>query len=138
MHPTLRLVLWAGAALTLLATLAGLALLWLLVGAAQGTVDLHVNDAPLLLQDWGHWPQLPDGQHALGAAAWLLGAVVLLVTLPMVYLTMLLLGALGGALGLAGVLLALGLVVLLALSPLWLVALALWLILRRGREPLRA
>jgi hypothetical protein len=138
MHPTLRFVLWAGAALTLLATVAGLALLWMLVGAAHGNVDIRVNGAPLLLHDWGGWPQLPAWQPALGAAAWLLGAVVLLVALPVVFLTMLLLGAVGGALGLAGVLLALGLVALLALSPLWLVALALWLILRRRGAPLRA
>jgi len=149
MNPILRTLLWIGAGLTLLSTVAMLALLVWLVGTAQGSFDFRFNGEPLAwpvwpaLPDWsawGHWLSSldwPQWQGAFGAVAAVLVAGAMLVAVPAMFLLALLLGALFSAVGVAGVLLAMALLAGMALSPLWLGVLVLWLLLRR-RRPSRA
>ena len=142
MNPTLRTLLWIGAGLTLLATVAALLLLWWLVGAAHGNFDVRFNGEPLAWPDWSGWSSWRDGIHAsdwsgvLAAAAAVAGGLLMLVAVPALFVLALLLGALFSALGMAGVLLALALMAALALSPVWLPVLVLWLALRK--RPARA
>jgi hypothetical protein len=130
MNSTLRALLWIGAGLTLAATVAALALLWWLVGGAQGHFGLQLDGDPLMWRGWlHHW----DWQPAWAAVAGLVVAVLMLLAFPAVFLLALLASALFGALGVAGVLLAVAMMAALALSPLWLAVLVLWLLLRRRR-----
>jgi hypothetical protein len=135
MNPVLRTTLWVGVGLALAATTLALMLLWLLFGAAQGGIDIRVNGQPLVLPEWPpFWQEWPA---AMGAGAALLDALLLAVAVPVILLTALALGALGalgGAAGIAGVFLAVGLVALLVLSPVWLPLLLVWLLLRRRRS----
>jgi hypothetical protein len=132
MNPVLRTTLWVGVGLALAATTLALMLLWLLFGAAQGGIDIRVNGQPLVLPEWPpFWQEWPA---AMGAGAALLGVLLLAVAVPVILLTALSLGALGGAAGIAGVFLAVGLVALLVLSPVWLPLLLAWLLLRRRRS----
>lgn len=150
MNPTLRTLLWIGAGLTLLSTVAMLALLVWLVGTAQGSFDFRFNGEPLVWPVWPVWPDWPDWsgweqwrgaldwpqwQGAFGAVAAVLFAGAMLVAVPAMFLLALLLGALFSAVGVAGVLLAVALLAAMALSPLWLVVLLLWLVLRRKLAP---
>ena len=149
MNPTLRILLWIAAGLTLLCTVAMLALLLWLVGTAQGHFDFRFNGEPLAwpvwpaLPDWSAWGQWlsslgwPQWQGAFGAVAAVLVAGAMLVAVPAMFLLALLLGALFGAVGVAGALLAMALLAGMALSPLWLGLLVMWLLLRR-RRPARA
>lgn len=136
MNRTLRITLWAGAALTLLAAAAALLMLWWLFGAGHGAVDVRINGQPLALPEWPFWRDghgTPDWPGALGVGGALLGALALGVAVPLLLLLMLLLGTLGGAVGIAAVVLVLAVVVLMVLSPLWLALLLVWLLLRRDR-----
>lgn len=150
MNPILRTLLWIGAGLTLLSTVAMLALLVWLVGTAQGSFDFRFHGEPLTWPVWPEWPDWsdwsdwggwrgavdqPQWQGALGAMAAVLLAGAMLVAVPAVFLLTLLLGALFSAIGVAGVLLAIALLAGMALSPLWLGVLVLWLVLRRRRPP---
>ena len=138
MNPALRTFLWVGAGLTLLCTLAMLALLWWLVGSAHGHFDLRFNGAPLAWPDWSGWRGWLPGhewQGALGAVAAALAAMLLLLAVPAMFLLALAIGALFSAMGVAGVLMAVALLAALALSPLWLVLLLTWWLLRRDRRP---
>jgi hypothetical protein len=124
-------LLWLGAGLTLLATVAALALLWWLVGAAQGHFDLRFNAGPLLWPDWRAWLHGPDLQAALGVVAAVAAALLMLLAVPALFVLALLCGALFSALGLAGLLLVVALLGALALSPLWLILVVLWWMWRR-------
>ena len=138
MNPALRTFLWVGAGLTLLCTLAMLALLWWLVGSAHGHFDLRFNGEPLAWPDWSGWRGWlpgPDWQGALGAVAAAVAAMLLLLAVPAMFLLALAIGALFSAMGVAGVLMAVALLAALALSPLWLVLLLTWWLLRRDRRP---
>ncbi len=144
MNPTLRILLWIGAGLTLLSTVAMLALLVWLVGTAQGNFDFRFNGEPLIWPGWPDWSgwehwrdalDWPQWQGAFGAVAAVLFAGAMLVAVPAMFLLALLLGALFSAVGVAGVLLALALLAGMALSPLWLGVLVLWLVLRRKPTP---
>ena len=88
--------------------MAMLALLWWLVGTAQGHFDLRVNGAPLAWPDWSGWRGWLPGhewQGALGAVAAALAAMLLLLAVPAMFLLALAIGALFSAMGVAGVLL---------------------------------
>jgi hypothetical protein len=130
MNPAVRTALWVGLGLALAACALALALLWLLFGTAHGGIDIHVNGQPLALHAWPAWRDWPA---AMGAGAVLFGALLLAVAVPVMLLALLAVAALGGAVAIAGVLLTLALVALLALSPLWLPLLLAWLMLRRRR-----
>jgi len=138
MNPVLRTLLWVGAGLTLLCTLAMVALLWWLVGTAQGHFDLRVNGAPLAWPDWSAWrgwlpgPDLPGVLAAIAAAV---AAAALFLALPAMFVLALLAGAVFSAMGVAGVLLAVAVLAALAMSPLWLVLFVTWWMLRRDRAP---
>jgi hypothetical protein len=140
MNPVLRTLLWVGAGLTLLSTVAMAALLWWLVGGAQGHFDLRFGGEPVPWPDWSAWQgwlNSLDWHGLLGGAAALLAAAMLLLAVPALFVLALLIGALFSAMGVAGVLLAVALLAALALSPLWLGLLLLWWLLRRDRTARR-
>ena len=114
-------------ALLVLATT--LVLLGLLDGAREG-LTFVVDGQPWRLGSTGDWDI--DGSTVLGAAlAALLVVTVLLTVVPLVLLAAALSAGLALAVGLGAVLLALALV----LSPVWGLALLLWLLLRKPARP---
>ena len=135
----LRVWLWiliAVAALLLLLTLAGAAAIVDLLDSSNDGLRVTFNGLP-----WSTWSADPDFGFwgALGVAA---AVMALLLVLPVVLMLVLLsvvvsvglaLLAVVGALLLAAVCVLL--VVALALSPLWLAVLLLWLLLRPRRQP---
>ncbi|MGL6110658.1 MAG: hypothetical protein ACRC2B_11230 [Rubrivivax sp.] len=135
MNPALRTILWVGAGLALATAALAIVVLWLAFGGTHGGIDIRINGQPLATPELPGWQDWQGWQAALGAGGALLGVLVLLLAVPVVLLIALALGALGGALGIAGVLLAVALVATLALSPLWLVLLLVWLMLRRKPAP---
>jgi hypothetical protein len=126
-----RLWPWFALAFALLALLVGVACvaaLWSLADSAQHGLHIRING-----DDWD--PMIVGGDHwasaLLGVGA---ATVAVLVIVPVALLLALLATALGVGLALLAVLAVLGsvaLVAALALSPLWLLGLLLWLLLRR-------
>ncbi len=133
--PPRRRPLWpwllgAFALLALLVTAACGVALWSIADAAQQGLHLSVNG-----DDWE--PLIVGADH--GALALLglgIATVVVVVVVPVALLLALLAGVLGVGLALLAVVGCVGLVAAVVLSPLWLLGLLLWLLLRR-RAPAR-
>jgi hypothetical protein len=120
--PWQRPALWL--ALGLLAALAATILLggWMLAQAVNADFSIQVNGEPL------HLPELHGWQWLLAWGGALLGVLLL----PLLLLLVLALGCLGVLLSVGAALGAVALVLLIALSPLWLMLLLLlWWLLRR-------
>jgi hypothetical protein len=112
-----------------------LVLLLLVAGLTAALLDLAIDtlDRDTTISIDGQRWQLASlhGAHLLGAViALLVTALVALVVVPLVVL----LALLGAALGIGVALLALLGVMALALSPLWMLVLLLWLLLRPARR----
>ena len=113
--------------LTLLLAASGASLLMALADGARDGVNITIDG-----ERWGHF-ELADEHGALAFAGVMTALTVALVAVPLALLLALLVAALGFGVAL----LALAAVAAVMLSPLWLVVLALWLILRR-RPPAAA
>jgi hypothetical protein len=127
-----RLARWllAGVLLAVLLSMAAGAAAWMLLAdAATDGVHVTVNGQPWAGLDIDSDDALA-GMLGAGMAVLALLAVVLFVV-PAALLTALLAALLGLAVGLLAVLA----VAAVMLSPLWLIVLLLWLILRRKRAP---
>ena len=126
--PQRRLWPWFAAAFLVLALLVGVACvaaLWSLADSAQHGLHISVNG-----DDWE--PMIVGGDHwALALLGVGIAAVVVAVVVPVALLLALLATVLGVGLALLAVVGSVSLVAALALSPLWLLALLLWLLLRR-------
>lgn len=117
-------VLLALAALFVAAVVAGVLLLGTTLDQALGGLDIRVDGERVLA--------FPQGEAAWWAvAAGVLAGMVMLVVVPLSLLLALLIAALALAAAVVAVL-AVG---ALVLSPLWVLALLLWLALRRPRAP---
>jgi hypothetical protein len=121
--PAARRRLWPWFAL--LVGVACVAALWSLADSAQHGLHISVNG-----DDWE--PLIVGGDHwALAMLGVGMAAVAVAVLVPVALLLALLATVLGVGLALLVVLGSVGLVAALALSPLWLLGLLLWLLLRR-------
>jgi hypothetical protein len=130
MKTAFRWVFGVSFAFALVTLISVFALLWLLFAAAPDSVSIVIDGQRHTLPDWR---QLHGGDWALAGGGTLLLALVLMVVLPVGLLLALLFSGLGVVVGLGSMLLVTVLVLLVALSPLWLIGLLLWWLLRPKR-----
>jgi len=125
MKVTARTLFWLALTIVLVVAASSVLGLWLLGSVAHSGFNLSINGEPVPL------PEL-QGWHWTAASA---GGVLLTFLLVLAVPLALALAGLGVFVMLATLLLALGLTLVVGLSPLWLVVLLLWWLLRRKTAP---
>ena len=125
MKITARTLFWLALTIVLVVAATSVLGLWLLGSVAHSGFNLSINGEPVPL------PEL-QGWHWTAASA---GGVLLTFLLVLAVPLALALAGLGVFVMLATLLLALGLTLVVGLSPLWLVVLLLWWLLRRKTAP---
>jgi hypothetical protein len=129
MKNTARTLFWLALTIVLVTTACAVLGLWLLGSVAHSGFNLSINGEPVAMPDLQGW------HWTAASAGGLLLCLLLVLAVPLVLALALALAGLGVFVMLAALLLAMGLVLLVGLSPLWLVVLLLWWLLRRKPVP---
>ena len=126
---TTRNLFWLALSIVLVVAACSVLGLWLLGSVAHSTFNLSINGAPVTMPDLQGW------QWTAASVGGLLLTFLLVLAVPLVLALALALAGLGVFVMLAALLLAVVLALLVGLSPLWLVVLVLWWLLRRKTAP---
>jgi hypothetical protein len=129
MRTTARSLSWLLLTVVLVAAACSVLGLWLLGSVAHSGFSLSINGEPVTMPDLQGW------HWTAASAGGLLLAFLLVLAVPLVLALALTLAGIGVFVMLAALLLAVALALLVGLSPLWLVVLVLWWLLRRKTVP---